>query len=176
MFNWFKKIAVKKESAELQKESIEPVDSEFEEKTVVDLINEFGQELEFLKKKVVSLEKNQLRYNKIIKELIETVLEVTESSQTTVNNVSDDNPTTNLDDAKLQLIEHKVDELRKKYDSVLDILADKLSENDKLPNLFVGDISLKELWRKHPDKKDMLLYSIAYMMKKEFEEKGVKIR
>jgi len=66
--------------------------------------------------------------------------------------------------------------LRKKYDAILNILAEKFAENEVFPNLFVGDVSLRELWRKYPNHKDVLLYSIAYMMKKEFEEKGVKIR
>jgi hypothetical protein len=56
------------------------------------------------------------------------------------------------------------------------ILAEKFSNDEHLPNLFVGDISLRDLWRKYPNHKDSLLYSIAYMMKKEFEEKGVKLR
>jgi hypothetical protein len=166
MFERFKKIFVTKESQEPQideKKLIEKVEAE--EKTVVDLINEFGSDLDLLKAKVKSLEKKLQQNNAIVKKLIEVVQEENEFQIAS-----------NVDDSRLQLIEHKERELRKKYDAILNILAEKFAENEVFPNLFVGDVSLRELWRKYPNHKDVLLYSIAYMMKKEFEEKGVKIR
>jgi hypothetical protein len=159
------------------KEEVE-IPTEIKEGTVTlpidpELKNPFSEnstlaELEQLKQKIDFLEKKIQQHNTITKQLIETVLEVVEDHQTPSNSQNDVSPT----------VEQKLQELRKKYDAILDILADKFAENETLtlPNLFVGDVSLRELWRKHPNHKDVLLYSIAYMMKKEFEEKGVKLR
>jgi hypothetical protein len=138
---------------------------------------EKDSELEQLKQKIDFLEKKLFKYTEITKQLTEAILEVTEDYQVSSGDQSNDIiSSSKTDSAGLQLVEQKLQELRKKYDAILDILADKFAENETLPNLFVGDVSLRELWRKNPNHKDVLLYSIAYMMKKEFEEKGVKIR
>lgn len=87
-------------------------------------------------------------------------------------------------DEKIKAVLQRNGELRrvnqdmsKKYDAILDILAEKQADKvDPLPNLFVGDVSLREVWRKHNGNKDALLYSIAYMLKKAIEEKGGKVR
>jgi predicted RNase H-like nuclease (RuvC/YqgF family) len=130
-------------------------------------------------KKINELENQNKKMSKLIIQLTEIIEDGFEEYSETVEtkeNITNDK----IKSLELKILENKKSyrDLDKKFNAILNILADKKETNTEveLPNLFVGDISLRELWRKQKGNKDLLLYTIAFLMKKTAEEKGNRLK
>lgn len=155
-------------------------------KKINDLYEKFNgqqEEIKQLKNNIISLqlkEKKTFEYIYEFNKIFNEIIEITDNIEKRLN----DDSNSKLYNEKFKNLElHIVDNkkstrnLDKKFNSLLDVIAEQQEQKtDSLPNLFVGDVSLKELWRKHKNNKDVLLYTIAYLMKKQFEEKGNRLK
>jgi len=73
-------------------------------------------------------------------------------------------------------INKETNKINEKIDGILELMSEKIVRNEPMPNVFTKEISLRQLWDSMSDKKDAALLAIVYMMRKHFEEKGVRLK
>jgi len=66
--------------------------------------------------------------------------------------------------------------LEDKLDGLLDIISDEMAKNIPFPNLLSSNFTLSKISNMKTDNLTKALYSIIYIMKKNFSERGMSIR
>lgn len=70
----------------------------------------------------------------------------------------------------------KIKSLEDKFDGLLEIMSDKLSKKEKLPNIFSQEWTMQTIMDSKMENNEKMLSGIFYMMKKFFNERGISIR
>ena len=65
--------------------------------------------------------------------------------------------------------------LKKEQESILEVVAEKIVENEVENIDIFGQTSLRDILTKSKNKNKAALYAVVYLMKKELEDKGIKI-
>jgi len=78
--------------------------------------------------------------------------------------------------SEIEGIKNNERSLDDKFDGLLDVISDKMSEDEPFPNLLSKDFSLRMISKMNTDNSTKALYIIIYIMKKHLSEKGMSIR
>jgi len=68
-----------------------------------------------------------------------------------------------------------IKETETKYQALLEILSEKIVEEEKTPDLFGTSISLRKILQNSNNNNKSLLLSIVYMLKKQLDDKGIRL-
>ena len=130
------------------------------------------------KEKIDKLDKNDKIIKNVLKELIKLIDEL-------ANDNEQDHPLKDLKNKRIKdlaVINKNFIHTRKliketdtKYQALLEILSEKIVEEEKTPDLFGTNVSLKKILQNKNNNNKSLLLSVVYLLKKQLDDKGIRI-
>jgi hypothetical protein len=176
-----KKIDVEYENKEhdLPKPNLEEILTDLTKSLVANFNDQISSVEQRLLKKIEVIEKEKVLLERTIRELVDFYKEGMEVEDEKEKNQNESFSTVKnsigILNKKIKDSNESIQNLKIRFEAVLDILSEHSAKTGQLPNILKNGITLEKIWSSVQDKKSAAILSIMLMMKKALEEKGMRL-